>query len=236
LLPLRTSKAPLVWHAVRFSPVSSGGAAPVRDRDFRLKNMISVSRSAPLPIGLLETRWLNRLSAVAHMGLTVGRFEQLIREAVIPDAVIIDGGRFWDASALDQALQAVQSLGKAFVYPERSKMTRAPGSQCKSEEGVVSPGYCLPDEAWLQERGELVARVRRSFPSQNEMGLLIEFKHSDSDQLSMFGRYKSFEALMARGYVVEVSRSGPSSRQLVTYKLTEQGQKAVAAMKDRPDP
>jgi hypothetical protein len=41
---------------------------------------------------------------------------------------------------------------------------------------------------------------------------------------------------MARGYVVEVSRSGPSSRQLVTYKLTEQGTKVVAAMKGGPDP
>jgi hypothetical protein len=198
--------------------------------------MVSVSGNAALPIEPLKPRWLNRLLAAAYLGLTVGRFEQLIREAVIPDAVIIDGGRFWDADALDRVRQAVQKLGKAFVHTGRSRVTRAPENRCKSVERTVSPGHCLPDETWLRERTELVARVRRSFPSQNEIGLLIEFKHSNSDQLSMFGHYKSFEALMARGYVVQVSRSGPTSRQLVTYKLTEQGKEVVAAMKGRPDP
>ena len=51
-------------------------------------------------------------------------------------------------------------------------MTRAPENQRKSEKSVVSPGQCLPDETWLRERAELIARVRRSFPSQIEMGLL----------------------------------------------------------------
>jgi hypothetical protein len=163
------------------------------------------------------------------VGVTAGRFEQLIREEVIPDPIIVDGSKFWDARLLDQVRQAVEQRGKEFVYPERSPALRVGQGEC-AKQGPASPVYCLPDQAWLEARASLVARVRRSLLSQNEMGLLREFKLSRSDQVGMFGCYKSFEALMARGYLVEVSRSGPLSRQLVTYRLTEQGTKIVASM------
>jgi hypothetical protein len=169
--------------------------------------------------------------AAAYVGITAGRFEQLIREGVIPDPVVIDGGRLWDSDSLDRARETIRQLGKAFVYRERSEAPRVPRVRCASKEGAAISGYCLPDQTWLHEKANLVARVRRSLLSQIEIDLLREFKLSHSNQVSMFGYYKSFEALMARGYIVEVARSGPATRQFVTYRLTQQGAKVVAAMK-----
>nr|WP_247424658.1 hypothetical protein [Bradyrhizobium sp. 139] len=61
-----------------------------------------------------------------------------------------------------------------------------------------------------------------------------EFKLLKQNQISMFGYYGSFEALMVRGYIVETARKPPSSRPLVTYRLTVQGEQVVSALKDQP--
>jgi DNA-binding PadR family transcriptional regulator len=39
---------------------------------------------------------------------------------------------------------------------------------------------------------------------------------------------------MVRGYIVEVARMPPSSRPLVTYRLTAQGEQVISALKDEP--
>ena len=61
---------------------------------------------------------------------------------------------------------------------------------------------------------------------------LREFKLLKQNQISMFGYYGSFEALMVRGYIVELARKPPSSRPLVTYRLTMQGEQVISALKD----
>jgi hypothetical protein len=92
----------------------------------------------------------------------------------------------------------------------------------------------LPDQAWFEQRARFAQRVRRSLLSGNEIRLLREFKVLKQNQISMFGYYGSFEALMVRGYIVEVARKPPSSRPLVTYRLTAQGEQVVSALKDEP--
>ena len=51
-------------------------------------------------------------------------------------------------------------------------------------------------------------------------------------EISMYGYYGSFEALMVRGYIVETDRKPPSSRPLVSYRLTAQGEQVIAALRD----
>jgi hypothetical protein len=92
----------------------------------------------------------------------------------------------------------------------------------------------LPDQNWFEQRARFVQRVRRSLLSGNEIRLLREFKLLRQNQISMFGYYGSFEALMVRGYIVELARKPPSSRPLVTYRLTAQGERVLSALKDEP--
>jgi predicted transcriptional regulator len=92
----------------------------------------------------------------------------------------------------------------------------------------------LPDQAWFEQRTRFVQRVRRSLLSGNEIRLLREFKLLKQNEISMFGYYGSFEALMVRGYIVELDRKPPSSRPLVTYRLTAQGEQVISALKDEP--
>ena len=160
-----------------------------------------------------------------HAGTALGalrRLEQLIQEAVVtvPRALIAE------------TINLIAVLtGRGRDRRERSEAPRVRRVRCASKEGAAISGYCLPDQTWFHEKASLVARVRRSLLSQIEIDLLREFKLSQSDKVSMFGYCKSFEALMARGYIVEVARSGPATRQFVTYRLTQQGAKVVAAMK-----
>ena len=51
-------------------------------------------------------------------------------------------------------------------------------------------------------------------------------------EISMYGYYGSFEALMVRGYVLEIARKPPSSRPLVTYRLAELGEQVLSLFKD----
>lgn len=92
----------------------------------------------------------------------------------------------------------------------------------------------LPDQAWFEQRASFVQRVRRSLLSGNEIRLLREFKLLRQNQISMYGYYGSFEALMVRGYIVEIDRKPPSSRPLVSYRLTAPGEQLIAALKDEP--
>ena len=175
-----------------------------------------------------KQRLLNRRLAAAYVGVTIGRFEQLIRQEIVPEAIVVDRNRLWDICALDRVLEAIRQVNEALEPPTVSKQPPSPCASVPGEEGSVR---LLPDDAWLQQRSDFVDRVRRSLLSRYEFNLLREFKTQCSDEISMFGFYKTFEALMARGYVMEVSRSLPSSRPLVTYRLTEQGSHIVASMR-----
>ena len=174
-----------------------------------------------------KPRVLNRRLAAAYVGVTAGRFEQLIREKIIPEAIVIDRNRLWDICALDQVINTIRQMTDA---SNRSEVSARLPRSLDPRQIEERPGHPLPDQAWLQKRSDFVDRVRRSLLSQYEFNLLREFKAQHCNEISMFGFYSSFEALMARGYVIEVSRSPPLSRPLVIYRLTELGSQIVASI------
>lgn len=176
------------------------------------------------------TRLVDRRKAAAYVGVTAGRFEQLVRDNVVPAPVIVDNKRRWPIGQLDMVRQAVGSSMPAL--PPSATDPAVTLRPC--ERDAPQAMRELPDQAWFEQRARFVQRVRRSLLSGNEIRLLREFKLLGQSEISMFGYYGSFEALMVRGYVVEIARRPPSSRPLVTYRLTAQGEQVVAALKDEP--
>lgn len=174
-----------------------------------------------------DTRLVDRRRAAAYVGVTAGRFEQLVRDNLVPSPVMVDNKRRWSIALLDLAKDAVGSS-----MPQVTVDAVPDARPCERDAAPVS---CeLPDQAWFEQRTRFVQRVRRSLLSGNEIRLLREFKVLKQNQISMFGYYGSFEALMVRGYIVELARKPPSSRPLVSYRLTAQGEKVVSALKDEP--
>ncbi len=177
-----------------------------------------------------ETRLVDRRRAAAYVGVTAGRFEQLVRDNVVPPPVLVDNKRRWPLGQLDRARQAVVSSLPALPPPATDPAVALRPCERDLSQAVRE----LPDQAWFEQRARFVQRVRRSLLSGNEIRLLREFKLLKQTQISMYGYYGSFEALMVRGYVVEVARKPPSSRPLVTYRLTAQGEQVISALKDEP--
>jgi len=177
-----------------------------------------------------DTRMVDRRRAAAYVGVTAGRFEQLVRDNVVPPPVMVDNKRRWPLALLDIARDAVVSSMPRL--PEVKVDAALDLRPCERDPAPVSRE--LPDQAWFEQRASFVQRVRRSLLSGNEIRLLREFKLLKQNQINMFGYYGSFEALMVRGYVVEVARKPPSSRPLVTYRLTTQGEQVISALKDEP--
>lgn len=177
-----------------------------------------------------DTRLVDRRRAAAYVGVTAGRFEQLVRDNVVPSPVMVDNKRRWPIALLDVAKEAVGS--SIPCLPPVSVDVSAEMRPCERDPAPTSRE--LPDQAWFEHRARFVQRVRRSLLSGNEISLLREFKLLKQNQISMFGYYGSFEALMVRGYIVELARKPPSSRPLVTYRLTAQGEQVIAALKDEP--
>lgn len=177
-----------------------------------------------------DTRLVDRRRAAAYVGVTAGRFEQLVRDNVVPPPVMVDNKRRWALALLDVARDAVVSSMPS-LPPATTEMT-VDLRLCERDPAPASRE--LPDQAWFEQRARFVQRVRRSLLSGNEIRLLREFKLLKQNELSMYGYYGSFEALMVRGYVVEIDRKPPSSRPLVTYRLTAQGEQVIAALKDEP--
>ncbi|WP_441235292.1 hypothetical protein [Bradyrhizobium sp. 930_D9_N1_4] len=177
-----------------------------------------------------DTRLVDRRRAAAYVGVTAGRFEQLVRDNVVPPPVMVDNKRRWPLALLDVAKDAVVS-SMPRLPPVLADI--APESRpCERDPATAS--HELPDQAWFEQRARFVQRVRRSLLSGNEIRLLREFKLLKQNEISMFGYYGSFEALMVRGYIVELARKPPSSRPLVTYRLTAQGEQVISALKDEP--
>ncbi|MET4385292.1 hypothetical protein ABIB73_001027 [Bradyrhizobium sp. F1.4.3] len=175
-----------------------------------------------------DARLVDRRRAAAYVGVTAGRFEQLVRDNVVPPPVMVDNKRRWPIALLDVAKDAV---GSSMPCPPPVAVV-AEARPC--ERDTVPLQRELPDQAWFEQRVSFVQRVRRSLLSGNEIRLLREFKVLKQNQISMFGYYGSFEALMVRGYIVELDRKPPSSRPLVTYRLTAQGEQVISALKDEP--
>lgn len=177
-----------------------------------------------------DPRLVDRRRAAAYVGVTAGRFEQLVRDNVVPSPVMVDNKRRWSIALLDIARDAVGSS-----MPCLPQVTVDVAPDARPCERDAAPVSCeLPDQAWFEQRPRFVQRVRRSLLSGNEIRLLREFKVLKQNQISMFGYYGSFEALMVRGYIVELARKPPSSRPLVSYRLTAQGEQVVSALKDEP--
>lgn len=175
-----------------------------------------------------DDRLVDRRRAAAYVGVTAGRFEQMVRDNVVPPPVMVDNKRRWPLALLDNAREAV---GSSMPSPPA---VRADVETRPCERDTVSSARELPDAAWFEQRVSFVQRVRRSLLSGNEIRLLREFKLLKQNQISMYGYYGSFEALMVRGYIVEIDRKPPSSRPLVTYRLTAQGEQVIVALKDEP--
>lgn len=171
-----------------------------------------------------DERLLDRRQAAAYVGVTVGRFEELVRNDVIPPPGVVEGTRRWPISGLDLAKSelAARILARAPNNRPKSPPHREQRIQIRE----------LPDAAWFEERPRLLQRIGKSSLSSNELSALREFKVRRQGQISMYGYYGSFEALMARGLVVEVSRAPPSSRPLVTYRLTCSGSRFVSSLRD----
>ncbi|MBR0962590.1 hypothetical protein JQ554_00745 [Bradyrhizobium diazoefficiens] len=182
------------------------------------------------PAVVPDTRLVDRRRAAAYVGVTAGRFEQLVRDNVVPPPVMVDNKRRWPLALLDVARDAVISGMPALP----TAIVDAGAETRPCERDVAPASQELPDQAWFEQRARFVQRVRRSLLSGNEIRLLREFKLLKQNQISMFGYYGSFEALMVRGYVVEVARKPPSSRPLVTYRLTPRGEQVISALKDEP--
>ncbi len=178
-----------------------------------------------------DTRLVDRRRAATYVGVTAGRFEQLVRDSVVPPPVMVDNKRRWPLALLDVAKDAV--VGSSMpCLPQVTVEIAQDARPCERTPAPAS--HELPDQAWFEQRARFVQRVRRSLLSGNEIRLLREFKLLRQNQLSMFGYYGSFEALMVRGYIVELARKPPSSRPLVTYRLTAQGEQVISALKDEP--
>jgi len=178
-----------------------------------------------------ETGLVDRRRAAAYVGVTAGRFEQLVRDNVVPAPVMVDNKRRWPLALLDVAKDAVVSSSMPCL-PQVTVEIAQDARPC--ERAPAPASHELPDQAWFEQRARFVQRVRRSLLSGNEIRLLREFKLLRQNQISMFGYYGSFEALMVRGYIVELARKPPSSRPLVTYRLTAQGERVLSALKDEP--
>jgi hypothetical protein len=178
-----------------------------------------------------ETGLVDRRRAAAYVGVTAGRFEQLVRDNVVPAPVMVDNKRRWPLALLDVAKDAVVSSSMPCL-PQLTVEIAQDARPC--ERAPAPASHELPDQAWFEQRARFVQRVRRSLLSGNEIRLLREFKLLRQNQISMFGYYGSFEALMVRGYIVELARKPPSSRPLVTYRLTAQGEQVICALKHEP--
>ncbi|MGY8661008.1 hypothetical protein Q3C01_01400 [Bradyrhizobium sp. UFLA05-109] len=107
------------------------------------------------PHGLIDRR-----RAAAYVGVAAGRFEQLVRDNVVPPPVMVDRSRRWPIAALDLVKQ---SVGAGATEPAGAIPATAPCDE------MVEPSRVLPDEAWLQQKARLVQRVRRSLLSGNEI-------------------------------------------------------------------
>jgi len=205
---------------------------PHRPAAANLKQMSStqlLDQDVPNPE---HSRLLDRRLAAAYVGVTAGLFERLAREQVIPEPVFIGRKPLWSTRLLDGCLDAIRRTQSVQTTEAGRPPANRPLLLGQEQSVAREAATVLPDQEWLRKREDLVRRVHRSPLSQHELSILCEFNVLQSREVSMFGCYRTFEALMARGLVVELSRSGPFSRPLVAYRLTDDGARIAASIRD----
>ncbi|MFT4119933.1 hypothetical protein [Bradyrhizobium sp.] len=107
-----------------------------------------------------NSRLVDRRRAAAYVGVTAGRFEQLVRDNVVPPPVMVDNKRRWPIAMLDLAREAVESS-----MPGLPPVTADVGDARPCERDPAAPARELPDQAWFEQRAQFVQRVRRSLLS-----------------------------------------------------------------------
>lgn len=63
-------------------------------------------REAVLPPSLAP-RGLSRVYAAAYIGVSVSKFDEMVRDRRMPPAIRIDGRRVWDRWKIDEAFSAL---------------------------------------------------------------------------------------------------------------------------------
>lgn len=65
-------------------------------------------RESPLPISL-PPRGLNRPCSAAYIGVSVGKFDEMVRDGRMPQSRMIDARLVWDRHQLDEAFSSLPS-------------------------------------------------------------------------------------------------------------------------------
>lgn len=61
-----------------------------------------------------ERRCFNRREAASYVGLSVGSFDKLVRQAVLPGPIEFLGRKVWDRHALDRAIDHSSGVSSGF--------------------------------------------------------------------------------------------------------------------------
>lgn len=64
----------------------------------------------------LPPRGISRIEASLYIGVSVGKFDQLVSDGRMPPAKIIDRRKVWDRDALDRAFWALPDDGVADLH------------------------------------------------------------------------------------------------------------------------
>lgn len=64
----------------------------------------------------LPPRGVGRVDASLYIGISVGKFDQLVSDGRMPRAKMIDRRRLWDREALDRAFWALPDDGDADLH------------------------------------------------------------------------------------------------------------------------
>jgi hypothetical protein len=70
----------------------------------RTTSRASLSETRPIP-----RRGLSRVEAAMYIGISVSKFDQLVRDDRMPSPIFLDGRRLWDLRKLDAAFDALDA-------------------------------------------------------------------------------------------------------------------------------
>jgi predicted DNA-binding transcriptional regulator AlpA len=174
--------------------------------------------------------FLQQRTAAAYVCCSLQSFDRMVKEGTMPKPVRVNGEYLWKIKALDRAVDDLtvnRPLRRRDQTVKLLARQASRGGHEKSEPLVV---HILPDLEWIERKADLVKRLKKTVLSRHEIMILREFKTQRKDIITMFGYYGSFEALMARGLLQELARTRHAARPLVTYRLTDEGRKVVAAL------
>jgi predicted DNA-binding transcriptional regulator AlpA len=70
----------------------------------RTANRVSLSEMRPIP-----RRGLSRVEAAMYIGISVSKFDQLVRDGRMPPPIVLDNRKLWDIRKLDVAFEALDA-------------------------------------------------------------------------------------------------------------------------------